>query len=808
MKKKTLYLIGNAHIDPVWLWQWQEGFHEVMATFRSALDRMREYPEFIFTASSAAFYEWVEQSDPQMFAEIQQRVAEGRWGLVGGWWIEPDCNIPAGESFVRQALYGQRYFKEKFGLTARVGYNVDSFGHHGMLPQILKKSGLPYYVFMRPMPQEKELPSRLFWWEADDGSRVLALQLPFTYLTWMDDLEDHFLQCAAEIQEPMAEMACFYGVGDHGGGPTQANLELIRKLDQENAELHLEHAVLEKFFSVAQTHPVSFPVVHADLQHHASGCYAAHSGIKRWNRLAENRLLVAEKLSVVAEALTGQPSPSSFKQAWKSVLFSQFHDSLSGTSLEAAYEDARSFYGEALVAADRAMNFAVQSLAWNIHIPQEQGVRPVVVFNPHSWAASLPVELEFGYIRDTEQLVDETGQPVPFQAVRSTTTTGWRRRLSFVANLPALGYRVYRLVPSEFPVEFPFVRASGTVLENEFYRLEISPQTGCIADLVDKRTEVRVFTGEAAHPVVIDDPSDTWSHDVLQFNKVIGTFQAVSVRLVEVGPVKAVIRAISTYGTSKLVQEFTLYARLDRIDVNVEVDWREKQKMLKLRFPVNVDSAQVVNEIPYGHIRRKANGDEEPMQSWIDVTGVARQGGMPSGLSLLNDGKYSFDAQGSDIGLTVLRSPIYAHHFPAEPQPEEFYSYIDQGLQRFTTTLLPHTGSWEQAGTVQRATELNQPPAALAATFHPQGSLPQVNSFLQVDVENVVVSVLKKAEDGEGWVLRAYETNKQETATTIRLPVLGRVIQAAFGPCEIKTFYIPRDQAQPVVEVNLLEWQE
>ena len=749
MKKKTLYLIGNAHIDPVWLWQWQEGFHEVMATFRSALDRMREYPEFVFTASSAAFYEWVEQSAPQMFAEIQQRVAEGRWGLVGGWWIEPDCNIPAGESFVRQALYGQRYFKEKFGLTARVGYNVDSFGHHGMLPQILKKSGLPYYVFMRPMPHEKELPSRLFWWEADDGSRILALQLPFTYATWMDDLEDHFLQCAAEIQEPMAEMACFYGVGDHGGGPTQANLELIRKLDQENAELHLEHAVLEKFFSVAQTHPVSFPVVHADLQHHASGCYAAHSGIKRWNRLAENRLLVAEKLTVVAEALTGQPSPSSFKQAWKSVLFSQFHDSLSGTSLEAAYEDARSFYGEALVAADRAMNFAVQSLVWKIHIPQEQGVRPVVVFNPHSWAASLPVELEFGYIRDTEQLVDETGQPVPFQAVRSTTTTGWRRRLSFVANLPALGYRVYRLVPSESPIEFPFVRASGTALENEFYRLEISPQTGCIADLVDKRTKVRVFTGEAAHPVVIDDPSDTWSHDVLQFNKVIGTFQAVSVRLVEVGPVKAVIRAISAYGTSKLVQEFTLYAGLDRIDVNVEVDWREKQKMLKLRFPVNVDSAQVVNEIPYGHIRRKANGDEEPMQSWIDVTGVARQGGKPYGLSLLNDGKYSFDAQGSDIGLTVLRSPIYAHHFPAEPQPEEFYSYIDQGLQRFTYTLLPHTGSWEQAGTVQRATELNQPPVALAATFHPQGSLPQVNSFLQVDVENVVVSVLKKAEDGE-----------------------------------------------------------
>src|SRR5512135_3768714 len=172
-RKKRLYMIGNAHIDPVWLWQWQEGFHEVKATFRSALDRMQEYEDFIFSASSAAFYEWVEQSDPQMFAEIQQRVREGRWCLVGGWWIEPDCNIPGGESFARQALYAQRYFKEKFGVAAKVGYAIDSFGHNGMLPQLLKKAGLDYYVFMRPMPFEKGLPSGLFWWEADDGSRLL-----------------------------------------------------------------------------------------------------------------------------------------------------------------------------------------------------------------------------------------------------------------------------------------------------------------------------------------------------------------------------------------------------------------------------------------------------------------------------------------------------------------------------------------------------------------------------------------------------------------------------------------------------------
>src|SRR5215211_2083865 len=233
LKTRKLHMIGNAHIDPVWLWQWQEGFHEVKASFRSALDRMKEFPDFTFVASSAAFYEWVEGSDPVMFAEIQQRVREGRWGIVGGWWVEPDCNIPAGESFVRHGLYAQRYFKEKFGVIARTGFNVDSFGHAGTLPQILKKSGLDYYVFLRPMPHEKGLPSRLFWWQSDDGSRVLAFRIPFEYLSWGKEVETHARRCADEMKEPVDEFLCFYGVGDHGGGPTITNIESIQRLDTD-----------------------------------------------------------------------------------------------------------------------------------------------------------------------------------------------------------------------------------------------------------------------------------------------------------------------------------------------------------------------------------------------------------------------------------------------------------------------------------------------------------------------------------------------------------------------------------------------
>src|SRR5688572_27622502 len=302
-------MIGNAHIDPVWLWQWQEGFHEVKATFRSALDRMNEYDDFIFVASSATFYEWVEKSDPAMFAEIKQRISEGRWQVTGGWWVEPDCNIPSGESFVRQGLYGQRYFKEKFGVLARVGFNVDSFGHAGSLPQILHKSGLPYYVFLRPMPNEKSLPSRLFWWEADDGSRVLAFRIPFEYLSWGKDLDHHIRRCADEMRAPIDEFMCFYGVGNHGGGPTKANLDSIQRMNRESEHLEIRMSSPEAFFDSVVAKNWMLPAVHSDLQRHASGCYAAHSGIKRWNRLAENRLLAAEKWSSLAASVAGQAYP-------------------------------------------------------------------------------------------------------------------------------------------------------------------------------------------------------------------------------------------------------------------------------------------------------------------------------------------------------------------------------------------------------------------------------------------------------------------------------------------------------------------
>ncbi len=801
----ALHMIGNAHIDPVWLWQWQEGFHEVMATFRSALDRMKEYDDFIFTSSSAAFYEWVENSDPQMLEEIRQRVSEGRWQIVGGWWIQPDCNIPCGESFVRQALYGQRYFHEKLGVTARVGYNPDSFGHNGMLPQILKKSGLDYYAFMRPGPHEKGLPGRLFWWEADDGSRVLAGQIPHPYCSTGKDLDEHIRRCADELKPPLTDAACYYGVGNHGGGPTKENIDSIHRLQGDASLPALVFSSPIQFFERAQAQDSTIPVVHDDLQHHAPGCYSVHSGVKRCNRQAENLLLAAEKYSTVANAVTGQPYPADFARAWKDVLFCQFHDILAGTSLEAAYDDARNMYGEAMTIAGNALNHAVQSLARRIKIPVEQDMRPIVVFNPHAWPVRANIELEFGRLDDNAVLLDDQDRLTPLQTVQPWATTRGRRRLSFVADLPALGYRVYRVAARPASLQPAPMAAGDLTMENRRLRMTFDAQTGQIASLYDKELGLEVLAGGGARPVVIDDPSDTWGH-AARFDHVSGEFSARSVKLVESGPVKSVMRVESIYGSSRLIQDFTMYAEMDSIDVHVTVDWHEQCKMLKLRFPVNLQFADATYEIPYGHIVRPTDGEEEPGQSWVDITGTARESGEIYGLSVLNDGKYGFDVAGKEVGMTVLRSPAYAHHIPAVLEPGKQYSFIDQGMQRFTYTLLPHRGSWQSAGTARRAAELNQPLVALIATYHDDGALAQTASFGLVEPDNIILSVIKQAEDNDDIIVRCYETAKQATRARITLPIWKRTIEATFGPCEIKTLRIPTDPARPVTETNLLEW--
>ncbi|WP_181764114.1 alpha-mannosidase [Streptomyces albidus (ex Kaewkla and Franco 2022)] len=807
-RSRTLHMVGNAHIDPVWLWRWPEGLQEIRATFQSAADRMEEYPDFVFTCDSVMYLEWIERHDPQLFETIKKRMAEGRWQVVGGWWIEPDCNIPSGESFVRQALYGQRYLLEKFGTASTVGCNLDPFGHNAMLPQLLRKSGMDGYMFLRPGPHEQTLPGQFFHWEAPDGSRVLAYRLPNEYCSPGKDIGGHLDKSLALMPSDEPELMVFYGVGNHGGGPTKANIDSIHRLNTLGGLPTLTLSHPEAYFARIRGRS-GIPVHAGELQHHGPGCYSSHSGVKSWNRRAENELQRAEKWASVAHIVTGEDYPHrQFAEAWKLVLFNQFHDILAGTSLRSAYEDARDDYGRARSLAAEIFNRSVQAVSRRVNIPLREQTQPLVVFNPHPWVLHTDVEAEYLHAAGAS-LTDDEGNDVPMQHTRSEATmAGSRARVAFRATVPPLGHRVYHLLPGgagETAAEGP-VRAGATGLENEHLRLEVDPATGWLSSLYDKDADVELLPSRPApHAVVVDDPSDTWGHRVHSYDKTDGVFGCTRVRLVESGPVRAVLRVESSYGRSELAEEFVLSAGSRQVEVRTVVNWQEKLKLLKLRFPTALSDVTATHEIPYGHLERIPDGTEEPAQAWVDVTGVLPDG-RRAGLTVANDSKYGHDVRGGEIGMTALRSPVYAWHEPQELDPDGVYDYLDQGRQEFRTLLLPHGEDWRAADPVRRAAELNQPAFSLLETFH-AGPLPQRASYADDGSGSVLVTVIKGDEDAGGdVVVRAYESAGRATSARIALPMLGeRVVEASFGPCEIKTFRVPRDAGQPVVETDLLE---
>ncbi|MEQ7009101.1 glycoside hydrolase family 38 C-terminal domain-containing protein [Actinopolymorpha sp. B17G11] len=850
---RILHMIGNAHIDPVWLWQWPEGFAEARATFASAIDRMAEHPRFVFTCDQVALLAWVEESDPTLFEAIRKRVAEGRWVNVGGWWVEPDCNLPTGESFVRQGLYGQRYLREKFGVAATVGLNADPFGHHANLPQILRQQGMEAYCFLRPGPHEAELAGNPFWWESPDGSRVLAYRIPHEYCSPRADIAYHTDKAIAQLPPGLTTAMVFYGVGNHGGGPTKANLASIRRLDELGAYGELRLSSPPAYVEDVKNSGAEIPTWRGDLQHHAAGCYAAHSGIKAWVRSAEHALMTAEKWATVAAHVAGTRYPhEELTHAWKQVLFNQFHDILPGTSIEPAYDDARDQLGEARSIARRTVNLALQTLARDVDVRFREGDQPVMVFNPHPWAVRTYVECEFGLSGERGRVEDAEGRPVPVQYAQALATTSNPRRLVFPVDLPPLGYRLYRICPGDAPTSAagpsaaspsaasPSDPGSQTVVENAHLRVEVDPTTGWLRSLVDKSTGRDLAHGvNRPHTVVTDDPTDTWGHRVVSYAKPGTPFTARSVRLVEHGPVRSIVRIESTYGASTLVEELVLAADARHLEVRVTLDWHERLKLLKLRFPTALRRPTATYEIPYGHLERPADGAEEPGQTWVDVTGELPDGSR-AGLTVINDAKSAYDvstsagavpdtsagavpdtsgavpdtsdaAEGTgDIGITAARSPVYAWHEPRELDADQLgpaspYSFQDQGRQQFRYLLVPHAGDWGAAGVVRLAAELAQRPVAMYESFH-AGTRPPTASFVAVSDGPVVPTVVKRAEEGGGHVVvRAYESTGVAGTMRLDLPFLGRTVEADFGPHEIRTFLVPTAAGEPVVAANLLE---
>jgi alpha-mannosidase len=795
LQQYLVHLTGNAHIDAAWLWPWTETVDAVRRTFSTALQLMQEYPGYTYSQSAAQYYEWMEQKYPDVFRGIQQRVKDGRWEIVGGMWVEPDLNLPDGESQVRQVLVAKEYFQRKFGVDVRVGWNPDSFGYNWQLPQIYKKSGIDYFVTQKmEWNDTNQLPLKLFWWQAPDGSRVLTY-FPHGYVNQIGPVRiASDMARSVELNPGAKEMMHLYGIGDHGGGPTREMLDSGTHWMRPDAVFpKMQFGVSQAFFETMAKQvdtkdapvwnyetlaagktqlpqppagEISLPIWNDELylEYHR-GTYTTQAQHKANMRHSEEWMLNAEKYSSLAW-LGGLDYPATqLTEAWKKVLFNQFHDLAAGSGIGVIYQDAQKDYDVVHWTANDATRHALGDIDGHINTQVAAGV-PLLVWNPLSWTRTdlvqATVQMPHAEARGVSVL-DASGKPLPMQVLSTDNNTHTYNILVQARDIPSIGYTVLRVVPGKRAVASD-LHVSGHTLENSLLRVVVDPKNGCITSLYDKQTHFEALEDGACGNMLqafVDRPKDYDAWNLNPKYEKYGTnlTTADSVQVIEQGPLRGTIRVIRHWGQSKFVQDISLYAGMQRVDVANDIDWHETHVLLKAAFPLAATSNVATYEIPYGTIERPTTRNNSVEDAKFEVPAIrwADLGDGQHGFSLINGSKYGYDAKGNVLRLTLLRAPTW-------PDPN-----ADRGNQHFAYSLYPHAGSWRKADTVLRGYEFNYKLRALQVEGH-TGELPATHSFVSIRPSNLVVTAMKQSEDGKDLVLRFYEWAGKKGSAAITLP--------------------------------------
>ena len=745
--------IGHTHIDVAWWWTVEQTREKVARSFATVLKLMDEYPSYKFMSSQAQLYAFLKERYPELYAQVKTRVAEGRWEPEGGMWVEADCNVTSGESLVRQFIHGKKFFKEEFGVDNKILWLPDVFGYAAALPQIMKECGIDYFMTTKiAWNQFNKLPCDTFMWRGIDGTETLTHLITTQdpgqkegsfFTTYNGKLHAEALIAGwnrYQNKDINNDILVSFGYGDGGGGPTRAMLETgdrlacgvtgIPKVRQEGSLTYFRE--LDERVRGNRRLPTWEGELY--LEYHR-GTYTSMARNKRSNRKAELHMMDLELLSVLAADRVAYPAHD-LDGMWKTILINQFHDILPGSSIHEVYEVTKKEYAELEAKIDILRSERMAALV--------QKSRNVTVFNTKGFASSEVVNL--GDVKENAVRASD-GSVYPVQH----TADG---AIAYVRNLPAKGYETLEPVDAG-EAACPF-RLNGSVLETPFYAVRLN-EDGTFASVLDKESGREVLKeGQCGNLLRMyeDKPIyyDNWDIDEFYTEKFWDVTDVQSMQWTEMGPVRATLEIERRESLSTIRQKIHFYADTRRIDFDTWVDWKEHQHLLKVLFPVDVHSDEATFDIQFGNTKRKVHRNtsweqarfESCAQKWMDFS----EGHY--GVSLLNDCKYGHSVENGVLGLTLIKSGI-------EPNP-----VADQEEHVFTYALYPHAEGWQQAKTVCEAQTLNQPALCMAG-----GESGVRFSLLSVTAPNVMVETVKQAEDGDGWIVRMYETENARTPCTL-----------------------------------------
>lgn len=744
--KETVICIGHTHIDVAWLWSLAQTREKVQRSISTVVRLMEQYPEYKFMLSQAQLYKFLKEESPDLYEKVKELVKQGRWEVEGGMWVEADCNIPSGESLVRQIMYGKKFFKDEFDADSHILWLPDVFGYSAALPQILKKSGMDTFVTSKISWNETNtMPNDTFMWQGIDGTEILTY-----FLTAQDKVRNKQPVCystyngnitASQVagtwdrysnKEINDEALLVFGYGDGGGGPTKEMLETNRILEFglpgcPATEINTISEFFENLHEKAKDNPkLKKWVGELYLEFHR-GTYTSQAKNKKNNRKSEYLYQAAENLAVIAQELIGISYPQkTFHDGWELILLNQFHDIIPGSAINKVYRDSEEQYKTIFENGEGILNNCLNIIKNTVRT--EGGL---LVYNPLSF--------------ENSGICNVNGKSI------------------YVENIPPKGYKVVSCKSENTII------TAENLLENKFFRVEL--ERGTITRIFDKSNNREVIRKGCSANVIQafeDIPRDYDAWEITNYYKdkmwIIDDVQ--SIHIFSDG-VKAGIEIKRKFLDSEICQRICLFEQIPRIDFETEIEWNQEHILLKALFPVDIQTSKATYDIQFGTLERPTHQNTSWDEARFEVCAhkfadLSEDG---YGVSLLNNCKYGYSIHENNMSITLLKSAT----FPDEK--------ADRGNHKFTYSLYPHAGNHKQGGTIQMAYNLNVPMYAVKVPKQ-DGILKSEFSLISCNEENVIVDTVKAAENGSGIIVRMYEAYGRRTDVDLKIGI------------DVKTVYV------------------